>query len=119
MFELLFILLLGHAVADLTLQSDTMGKSKNRNRQDFSNIPPGQKLQLSWPFWLTAHASTHALMVYFITGLWFFAACELIAHWTIDFCKCDNLLTMYQDQSLHALCKVLWIIMLSFGWYLK
>jgi hypothetical protein len=110
--ELLFVLFLGHCVADYALQSQEMGRGKNRNRQDHSNIPPGQKPAVVWPMWLTAHAGTHALAVYLITGLWIVAVLELIAHWVIDFLKCDNKLNVYQDQALHLACKALWVFLI-------
>lgn len=120
MFELLFILLLGHLVADMTLQPDSMGSGKNRNRPiDMSKVPPGQKPTVIWPYWLTAHAATHAMVVYLITGLWFIAALELAAHWLIDFCKTGNMLTIPQDQSLHVACKFLWVFLIWQGLILK
>lgn len=47
---ILFIkLLMGHALADFSLQTDTMAKGKNRNRKpDMSVVPPGQKYQPTW-----------------------------------------------------------------------
>lgn len=113
LIELFFYLLVGHAVADFALQPDSMGKGKNRNRKiDRSAIPPGQKYVACWPYWLTAHALVHGGAVAVITGVWWLGLIETAAHWTIDFCKCDNKITVHQDQSLHIGCKIVYLPLL-------
>lgn len=115
---ILFLLLLGHAFADFSFQSSEMGKGKNRNRVP-ENVPPGQTPTAVWPYWLTAHASVHAGFVILITGNIFLSLGELFAHWIIDFFKCENELTVHQDQALHLFCKVIWAALLTWnfmGW---
>lgn len=107
MIIILFKLVLGHFVADFALQSDSMGKGKNRNRKP-DNIPPGQTPMTVWPYWLSAHAGVHATAVYIVTGLWYLALAEIVCHAAIDFLKCDNKLTVHQDQFLHHVCKLAW-----------
>lgn len=100
-----YLLFLAHCVADFALQSREMGAGKNRNRKP-ENIPEGQVPTIVWPYWLTAHAGIHGMAVYLVTGSAFASLFELIAHWIIDFNKCDNRLTVHQDQALHILCKI-------------
>lgn len=108
LFELLFWLLVGHAVADFALQSDTMAKGKNRhNKPDF--VPKGQALKPCWGYWLTAHSLIHGGAVALATGIWWVGIMEAVSHWVIDFLKCENKTTPFTDQMLHLLCKVLWV----------
>ena len=113
LLEMFYFLLLGHFLTDFALQSSEMGKGKNRNRVP-ENVPPGQKIAVVWPFWLTAHAGVNALAVQIITETWWLSLGELVAHWLIDFMKCDNKLTVYQDQALHVLSKLVWASLFVF-----
>ena len=81
----LFALLIGHAVADFALQSDSMARGKNRHR--LTEGPPGQTRQTVWPYWLAAHALVHAGAVWVITGSWELAAVEYGLHVLIDFAE--------------------------------
>ena len=103
-------LLMGHAVADCALQSDSMARGKNRNRVPL-NIPSGQKRQIAWPYFLTSHALIHGASVFVITGSIWLGISETIAHWFIDFGKCENWYGIHLDQSLHIGCKLLWIFL--------
>ena len=107
--ELLFKLLIGHAVADFALQSDVMAKGKNRHAFQ-AVFPGGQKHVPCWPFWLSAHALIHAGIVWLVTGRIECAIAELLLHWMIDFGKCDNWYGPHVDQALHVLCKVGYLI---------
>lgn len=112
--SMIFLLIIGHAVADYPLQIDAMAKGKNRNRPlDVSKIPPGQiPITTVWLYWLSAHALTHAGAVFLVTGNVFIAFLEFVCHWIIDFLKCDNYINIHQDQALHIGCKILWCIIL-------
>lgn len=109
-------LLVGHAVADFWAQSDALAQMKNRNRPN-TRVPPGQKPQVMWPYALTAHALMHGAAVSGLL-LWFgvdpvvafnLLLAETIAHWLIDFGKCENWYGIHLDQCLHVLCKILWV----------
>lgn len=104
--ELFFALMIGHAIADFWAQSDAVAKMKNRNRDSSQFCPPGQKPQMIWPYALTSHALIHAGVVWVITGVVWFAVFELVAHWLIDFGKCDNLYGIHEDQAMHVACKI-------------
>lgn len=107
--ELFFKLMVGHALADFALQSTEMGKGKNRNRKP-DYIPEGQKYTPCWHYWLTSHALIHAGFVWLFTGNIWLGVAELILHWLIDFAKCENWTNPHQDQLLHVLCKIGYIL---------
>ena len=105
--EVLFALLLGHAVADYPLQTDYIARFKNWNNA--SPPPPGQKQQAVWPYVMSAHAATHSAAVWIVTSSLTLAACEFVAHWLIDAAKCAGRTDIHTDQALHVVCKVLWL----------
>lgn len=114
MIQLLIKLLMGHAIADFALQSDSMAKGKNRNVSP-TYIPPGQKLQICWPYWLCAHGLIHGAMVTIITGNVWFGLAETLLHCAIDFGKCDNCYGIHEDQAMHLACKILWVYLSKRG----
>ena len=57
MIDLLFLLMVGHAVADYGLQTKYIAENKSPYGGD------------GWVFTLLAHSLIHAGMVFFITGL--------------------------------------------------
>ncbi len=103
--EILFWLLVGHAVADFVLQSDSMAKGKNRHRK--TGPPPGAKYTPCWQYWLSAHALTHGGVVGIISGAWWLGLLETIVHWITDFGKCENWYGIHVDQFIHIATKVL------------
>lgn len=114
--NLLFNFLTGHAFADFVFQTDAMAKGKNRNRQpDMSVVPPGQKYMPTWYYWLTAHALVHGSIVAAISGSTELGIVETIAHWLIDFGKCENWYGIHIDQALHMGCKLAYIWFLQGG----
>lgn len=107
MINVLVKLVMGHAIADFALQSDAMAKGKNRNVAP-TYIPPGQKLQICWPYWLIAHGLIHGSMVTIVTGNVWLGLLEAWCHCLIDFGKCKNAYGIHQDQLMHLLCKIAW-----------
>lgn len=108
--ELLFKLLIGHALADFPLQGPYIAQMKNRhNKPDY--IPAGQKPCAVWIHCMTAHALIHAGFVWVITGVVWFALAELVLHWAIDFAKCENWTNPHQDQALHITCKAVYALL--------
>jgi len=101
---------MGHAIMDYWAQSDSLAKMKNRNRDSSSFIPPGQKPQKVWPYALTAHALMHGSAVWYITGNAWLGIAETVAHWIIDFGKCENWYGIHQDQAMHIICKILYCL---------
>ena len=96
------MLLMGHAVADFGLQSPAMAKGKNRNvPKDY--IPPGQTLQICWPYYLAAHSLIHGAMVMIITGSVTWSMFEAVTHGAIDFGKCESWYGVHMDQAMHMM----------------
>ena len=98
--ELFGAFVFAHALADYPLQGDFLAKAKNHK----APIP-------GVPFWqaLFAHSVIHAGFVGMITGIWWLAVAEFVAHCMIDFTKChDPRFTLNHDQAMHILCKVVW-----------
>ena len=101
--ELFGILVFGHALADYPLQGDFLAKAKN-HKAPIPGIP--------WWQALFAHSVIHAGFVGIVTGYWFIAALELVAHSIIDYSKCnDSRVTFNIDQAAHIVCKVIWCVM--------
>lgn len=111
----LFILLFLHALADFTLQTDVMAKGKNRrseikNYEHWVNVlgRDPKRFKKCWGYWLTAHALIHGGVIGLVFGNWYIALFEVVMHWIIDFCKCEEILNPHQDQFLHFLSRILY-----------
>lgn len=116
MSAILFKLLCGHAVADFMLQHPWVAQNKNRHATPAGYDPAihGPK-QLVWPHVLTAHALTHGGLVMLATGSALLGMAETIAHWLIDFGKCEKWYGIHVDQAAHVACKCLWLGLLMRG----
>lgn len=104
MIEMLFKLLVVHALCDYPLQGDFMAKAKNPSA-------PINGVPWAWP--MAAHAAIHAGGVYLVTGS---PACAIIEFWLhalMDYAKCVGLLTFARDQAVHVVCKVAYAIALG------
>lgn len=102
-YELFFQLLVGHALADFVLQSEAMGRGKNRH----SDIHINKSSSFPrWYYWLGAHSLVHGGIVYLITNSLILGLIETLAHWVIDFSKCEGKIGLNTDQSLHIAFKV-------------
>jgi hypothetical protein len=104
----LWWLLVGHVVMDFWAQSDALAQMKNRNRPN-TRVPPGQKPQTMWPYALTAHALMHGAAVAYILASVPLGIAEAVAHWLIDFGKCENWYGIHADQAMHVVCKLIWL----------
>jgi hypothetical protein len=103
--HLLWWFVVGHALADFVLQSSAMARGKSRSHQGEPGEPP-------WYYWLTSHALIHGGVVTIIAGSAGLGLAEFIAHWLIDFGKCENLYGFNTDQLFHLICKLIWISIL-------
>ena len=100
--NLLILLALAHFVCDFVLQSDRMAVEKI----------PGRDETLHWSWWLGSHASTHGLAVALLTGVPLLGLLETLLHAIIDWLKIRYRFTLSLDQSLHLLCKLIWVLLL-------
>lgn len=96
---MLFFLMVGHALADFSLQSDFLAQAKNRN------TALGREY---WLHALPAHGLIHGGFVAVITGFWWLGIAETIIHCAVDFLKCEKRINHNTDQLLHVACKFLW-----------
>lgn len=97
--ELLFWMVVGHALADYPLQGDFLANGKNRN------TPLGK---LFWPHALFAHVMIHAGFVAAATGSVALGLAEAAVHAVTDWLKCEGKISLRLDQGIHIACKVLW-----------
>jgi hypothetical protein len=95
----LFFLLVAHAICDYPLQGDFLAQAKSRHTAIGKTF---------WPHALTAHSLIHGGAVAFITGNVWLGLAETIAHWLIDWGKCENKYGIHADQALHVGCKFAW-----------
>lgn len=102
-FELFFALMIGHVLADYPLQGDFLAKAKNRCNP-FPTIP--------WLPPLLSHAIIHGGFVWLITNNIWLGLLETICHTIIDDFKCAKKISFNIDQSLHLICKLVWVIFL-------
>jgi hypothetical protein len=108
--ELLFLLVAGHALCDFALQSDTMSREKKRG-----SPTPLQKA-VPWYWWLGAHSLIHGLSVWVVLRSLPLALAETVAHFVIDFGKCEGKYGLGTDQALHLTCKMIWLKAIAGGW---
>jgi hypothetical protein len=94
---------MAHFLCDFGLQSDRMAREKC----------PGCDSTLPWGWWLTAHAAIHGLAVALLTGLPPLGVAEMAIHALIDHSKCAGRISLSVDQTLHMLCKGLWVVVLA------
>ncbi len=119
LFTLLCLLIDGHAVADYPLQNEFMALHKNRH------LPhPHVKEPHLWVHLLTNHAIIHGGVVGLITGHVWLGLIECILHWYIDHAKNEKITTLDQDQALHWLCKLFYVVLIGAGlfampWWLR
>lgn len=93
---MLFLMLIGHAIADGPLQPGWLSRDKRH-----------EWWQIRWSA-LGFHGSVHGFFVMIFTGRpeLFFA--ELVTHVAIDYAKSRGRLSMEADQALHVVCKIVW-----------
>lgn len=100
MIEMMFWLIVAHALADYPLQGDFLAKAKNHTAP-IPGVPAWQAL--------AAHSIIHGGAVAFVTGVWWLGVLEAISHAIIDRAKCSGFISYNADQALHIGCKVLWV----------
>ncbi len=109
--QILFALLIAHALFDYPLQGEFLAKYKNRHFKE-----NGNEINGLWLHCLTSHSLLHAGGVWLITGSFIIGVIEFVLHWIIDFLKCEGMTSFHTDQILHLLCRILYVIMIWIGW---
>lgn len=98
-FQLVFALMIWHALADYPLQGDFLAKAKNHK----TPIPG-----IWWGIPLVMHGLIHAGGVWVITGFASLALIELVVHCIIDHLKCRGTISFAADQFAHYFCKLMY-----------
>ena len=100
--QLFILLIMGHLIGDYILQSENVAIGKNF-------AVDRKRLGVPWFYWMGAHCSVHAMIVYFLSGSVALAVVEFVSHWCIDSGKCAGWYSLSIDQTLHVLCKAMYI----------
>lgn len=104
--ETIFLLLVGHAVADYPLQTDFMTRGK-----DHTAPIPG----FDWWIILGMHSLIHGGAVAVVTGSWLLGLAETGVHFAIDHGRSDGRYGFRMDQALHIASKLLWALLILAG----
>lgn len=99
---LFFLLIFAHCLADYTLQGDFLSQAKNRNTSIGKTF---------WPHALFAHSMIHVGFVLTLTGSVALAVAEMVIHGLTDWLKCENKISLNQDQAVHVGCKFVWALL--------
>lgn len=74
-------------------------------------LPNGQKFVNCWFYWMSAHALIHGGIIALVfPEFWYLGLIEVIIHFIIDFMKCQNKLNPHQDQFLHFIFRIMYLI---------
>lgn len=96
--EILWWLIVGHAICDYPLQGDFLARGKN-HKAPIPGIP--------WQVCLAAHSIIHGGAVTLITGSVLFGVIEALTHALFDHQKCEGVIDFNTDQLLHTQVKIL------------
>jgi len=106
-FTLFLLLIVAHVFGDFVFQTDAIANGKNRH---FNPKLYG----VNWWYWLSAHAIVQGFGVGLVTGSIGFGIAETVAHWCIDYGKCEGWYGIHIDQMLHIVCKFIWALLIVF-----
>ena len=74
-------------------------------------LPNGQKFVNCWFYWMSAHALIQGgLIMLIFPEFWYLGLIEVIIHFIIDFMKCQNKLNPHQDQLLHFVFRIMYLV---------
>lgn len=104
--SLFFAFLVVHTLADFPLQGDYLAREKVRK---------SATCKTDWLVALSAHSIIHAGGVWLLTGSLALGVAEFFLHWLIDLAKGEGKFGLVVDQSLHMLCKLVYVIILSYS----
>ena len=107
-WAMLFALIIGHAMADYPLQGKFLAIRKNRHIKPLeygADVPSA-----IWVYCLSAHSLVHAGAAWLVTGSALYGLIEFLLHWIIDFAKCEKWTNFHQDQGLHLLSKLAYVL---------
>lgn len=114
LLTIFFLLLAGHAFGDFAIQTDWVAYNKSRHANDNLSRENKGKVELVWPWVLSAHALHHGLIVFLITQRIWLGVAETIVHWATDYGKSEGWYGFHLDQVLHITAKVAWVALLYY-----
>ena len=80
-------------------------------RKKYRLLPNGQKFVNCWFYWMSAHALIQGgLIMMVFPEFWYLGVIEMIMHFIIDFMKCQNKLNPHQDQFLHLIFRIMYLV---------
>ena len=112
LFTLFMELIFAHFVADFGLQSAEMARLKamKNNESEVKDLPYFMRM---------GHCMINAAIVYLFTGILWMAIAEIYVHAFIDRLKIKKITNLKQDQILHFISKVFYIIIyVLIAWFL-
>ena len=112
---ILFALLITHALCDFPLQGEFLARAKNRHADLRSLFGEGPVPRGLCPNALAAHCLIHAGGVWLVTGSVALAVIEFVLHCIIDIVKCEGWIGFATDQTLHRVCKLVYVALLYAG----
>lgn len=104
MIHTLFLLLGWHAIADFPLQGDFLSRAKNQHTSIGKDW---------WRIALPMHGLIHGIGVAVITGSTLLGIVEVLLHSMIDYAKCENWISINDDQTSHIICKIVYMVILA------
>jgi hypothetical protein len=107
LFQLVFWLIVAHALADFPLQGDYLAQAKNRHTELTKKLAAAGSGTV-WPWHLFYHAAIHGGAVAYVTGSIALGCAEMVAHTAIDLAKNEGKISYTTDQVLHIAFKLLW-----------
>ena len=104
-------LVVGHLIGDYPLQGDFLARAKNHTAP-VAGVP--------WQIALASHAAIQGGITAACTGSVQLGIAEYAVHCSIDYAKAEGWLGAGErsyalDQLLHALSKVVWVLLLTHG----
>lgn len=104
-WQMLYWLLVGHALVDYALQSTWMAEHKNPKPYPY----PAHDPKKYGPWWWTmlAHSAINGSFVSLLTGNIAYGIVETVLHFLLDWAKCLGKINAVEDQAGHILSKVL------------
>lgn len=94
-----------HALADFPLQGDYLARHKVRKNNTAIS---------DWLIALCSHSVIQAGGVWLVSGSVLFGITEFVLHGLIDIGKGEGKYGVVMDQSLHLLCKISYVVLLTY-----
>lgn len=109
--KLFYLFAIFHALADYPLQGQFLALGKHRSKW----VDEKGRAKHTWMYCLLVHSLIQSAGVWLVSGSIVFALIEFGLHLAIDFGKSRAKYGLLVDQSLHYLCKALYVVLIWQG----